>query len=101
MPVALIEAAAAGLPVVAMDVGGVSEVVVHERTGYLATNENELSFGLDALLSNVEERRGMGSRARLRIARRHEASVLAGKLEEIYGVVLSERRGEKRPEVRA
>ena len=35
LPVALIEAAAAGLPAVAMRVGGVSEVVAHERTGWL------------------------------------------------------------------
>jgi glycosyltransferase involved in cell wall biosynthesis len=35
-PVTLIEAAAAGVPVVATDVGGVSQVVVHDRTGSLA-----------------------------------------------------------------
>ncbi len=35
LPVALLEAASSGLPCVAADTGGVSEIVLHERTGYL------------------------------------------------------------------
>ena len=90
---ALIEAAASGLPVVATDVGGVGELVVHERTGFLGQTNAELAFGLAQLLENAEERRAMGERARLRIARRHGADVLAGRLEDIYRVVVAERRG--------
>jgi glycosyltransferase involved in cell wall biosynthesis len=93
LPVALIEAAAAGLPVVATEVGGVGELVVHERTGFLGQTDTELAFGLAQLLENPEERRAMGERARLRIGRRHGADVLAGRLEEVYRVVVAERRG--------
>ena len=91
MPVALIEAAAAGLPVVASDVGGVGELVVHERTGFLAQNDTELSFGIDALCRDARERQAMGGRARMRIERRHAAAVLADRLEEVYRVVCEER----------
>ena len=56
---ALIEAAAAGLPVVATPVGGVPELVVHERTGFLGATVEELAFGLGQVLERPEERRAM------------------------------------------
>lgn len=92
MPVALIEAAAAGLPVVATPVGGVPELVAHERTGFLGATREELAFGLAQLLERPEERRSMGERARLRVRRTHAAERLADRLEELYRVVLDERR---------
>jgi glycosyltransferase involved in cell wall biosynthesis len=91
MPVALIEAAAAGLPVVATDVGGVGELVAHERTGYLAKGLEELAFGLDALLADPGLRHQHGVRARLRVKERHSAAHLADKLEELYRAVAKER----------
>jgi glycosyltransferase involved in cell wall biosynthesis len=91
MPVALIEAAAAGLPVVARAVGGVPELVVHERTGYLGTTAEELAFGLAKLLDDPAAARAMGARARLRVARTHSAETLAARLEELYGLVCGER----------
>jgi glycosyltransferase involved in cell wall biosynthesis len=91
LPVALVEAAAAGLPVVATAVGGVEEVVAHERTGFLGTSAEELAYGLATLLGDAEERRAMGERARLRVARRHAAGHLADRLEELYRVVVEER----------
>ena len=91
LPVALIEAAAAAVPVVAADVGGVSEVVVHERTGFLGETVEELAFGLDQLIADRELGAVMGRRARLRAAERHSAERLAERLEELYRVVCEER----------
>jgi glycosyltransferase involved in cell wall biosynthesis len=92
MPVALIEAAAAGLPVVARTVGGVAELVAHERTGWLGTSDEELAFGLAKLLDDPTEARAAGARARLRVARAHSAETLALRLEELYTLVVAERR---------
>lgn len=92
MPVSLIEAAAAGLPVVATDVGGVGELVAHERTGFLAQDADELAFGLARLLDDRALGRAMGARARLRVARRHSAEALAERLAAVYEVSLEERR---------
>lgn len=90
LPVALIEAAAAGLPVVATPVGGVPEVVVHERTGFLGETPDELAYGLAQLLERPEGAREMGRRARLRVAARHGAVALADRLEELYRALLEE-----------
>ena len=91
LPIALVEAAAAGLPVVARDVGGVSEIVAHERTGFLGKETDELAFFLAQLLDAPDLGPAMGKRARLRVAARHSAEALAGRLEEIYRVVVEER----------
>ncbi len=91
MPVSLIEGAAAGLPCVAMDVGGVGELVAHERTGFLGASVEELALGLEKLLLDPGERRAMGERARLRVEHAHSAERLADRLEELYRVVASER----------
>src|SRR5262249_44698013 len=92
LPVALIEAGAAGLPVVARAVGGVPELVAHERTGYLGASDEELAFGLAKLLENPAEARARGARGRLRVQRTHSAEALAARLEELYGLVVAERQ---------
>jgi len=91
MPVAMIEAAAAGLPVISTPVGGVSELVAQERTGLLGEDETELCFHLDTLLKEPGLGRAMGARARLRVAARHSAQALADRLEAVYATVVEER----------
>ncbi len=91
LPVALIEAGAAGKPVISMDVGGVSELVAHERTGYLGASVDELAYGLDQLIQSEASRLDMGRRARLRVEHRHSAAALAERLEQIYSAALERR----------
>ncbi len=54
MPVAILEAAAAGVPVLASRVGGVPEIIEHQRTGLLfeANDSSALTAGLIALLDD-------------------------------------------------
>ncbi len=84
LPVALIEAAAAGLPIVATRVGGVEELVVDERTGYLGDTIDELAYGVARVLEQQDLGRAMGARARLRVRDRHSARALADRLEALY-----------------
>jgi glycosyltransferase involved in cell wall biosynthesis len=86
LPIALIEAGAAGKPVVATPVGGVSELVAHERTGFLGANQDELAFGLAQLLGNRALGPAMGQRARLRVEKRHSAAALVERLEGLYAL---------------
>jgi len=91
LPVALIEAHAAGVPAVAPDVGGVAEILAHDRTGYVVREGEELGFHLDTLLGNADMRFVFGQRARMRVSTRYSAEALAGRLESVYQAVLEER----------
>lgn len=53
LPNTILESMACGTPVVAFDVGGISEAVVHMRTGYLAKlkDTQDLSNGIKLLLT--------------------------------------------------
>jgi glycosyltransferase involved in cell wall biosynthesis len=64
MPIALIEAQLAGVPVIATDVGSNSEVIIDSITGILCLNEiNDLMANCKKLSSNVDLRVSMSQKA--------------------------------------
>jgi glycosyltransferase involved in cell wall biosynthesis len=67
MPVALIEAQLAGKPVVATDVGSVSEVLLNHETG-IVTNKNagSIAAAIESLLLDKQKRTEMGTLATAR-----------------------------------
>jgi spore coat protein SA len=67
-PLTVVEAMAAGLPIVASAVGGVPEAVVHNETGLLvpANSAEELAAGISILLSDSALRTRMAAAARER-----------------------------------
>lgn len=70
-PISVLEAMAAGLPVVASDVGGVSEQVEHGVTGLLVPRGDAvaLASALQGLIDDPELRRRMGEAGHARAAR--------------------------------
>ena len=70
-PVSILEAMAAGLPVVATDVGGVAEAVVHDETGHLvpAGEPRALAEALERLVADPDLRRRLGESGRARALR--------------------------------
>lgn len=61
---AVLEALAAGLPVVASDIPGNREVVSPGVTGFLARDEEDLARHVFALAKNAEQRAAIGTRGR-------------------------------------
>jgi len=56
-PLVLLEAFACGLPVIGFDIGGIPELILHKKTGYLSAYKNTSDFaqGIEWFLSlNVE-----------------------------------------------
>lgn len=91
-PVALIEAAAAGKPAVATDVGGVRSVVEDGVTGFLAPagDADLLGERIGQLLADPALRQRMGEAGRQR-ARRFDESRLVGDITSLYNELLIER----------
>ncbi len=71
-PLAVLEACAAGLPVVAYAEGGVCEMIVEGETGFLVSPENVegLASAFETLLRNPERARQMGRANRERMKAR-------------------------------
>lgn len=89
-PVALIEAAAAGRPAVATDVGGVPDIVV-EGAGLLAPagDESALAARIAQLAGEPDRRRGMGARARQHVAEKFTVERLLDDVDLLYSRLLS------------
>jgi glycosyltransferase involved in cell wall biosynthesis len=69
LPLTILEAMASGLPIVASDVGGIREEIIHQQTGIVVPPKNPpvLSRSLLELLSDGERARMMGERGRKRV----------------------------------
>jgi len=89
-PRSILEAMRAGLPVVASDVGGVSESVAHEYTGLLVppNNPQALTGALSRLLGNAALRQLFGTQGRLTYARRFQWETMEARSLDLYLEVL-------------
>jgi glycosyltransferase involved in cell wall biosynthesis len=85
-PVAIIEAMAAGRPVVSTDVGGVGEVITDGESGFLvpAGDCEALSRAILLVLSEPERGRRMGNAARAAVYPRYSVGRLVSDLERLY-----------------
>lgn len=92
-PTVLLEAMAAGLPIVASDVGGIPEIVEPDVTGFLvpAGDPAALAAAIQALLSNGEQARQMGDRGRAVARQQFSTEAWIERLVAVYGEVLSEK----------
>lgn len=91
---ALLEAQAAGLPVVAARVGGVDGIVADGGTGLLAVRPEapEFADALATVLDNTALRREMSVRALEKVAERHTVTAAAARLKAVIDPLLGERR---------
>jgi glycosyltransferase involved in cell wall biosynthesis len=91
MPMVLLEAAAAGLPIVATKVGGNCEVVVDEESGFLVPPRDHEALGSAMVrLSDLPEarRHSLGQRGHEHVRSHYGLDRLAEQWEEIYRRVL-------------
>jgi glycosyltransferase involved in cell wall biosynthesis len=86
MPNAVIEAMAAGLPVVASDVGGIPELIAHDRTGLLvpAGDPAALAAAVTELMTDPARAAALGRSARAFIAREFGFGRMVARFEELY-----------------
>ena len=89
----LLEAMAAGRPVVATSVGGNPEVVRHGETGFLVPpgNPEAMSDAIGRLLSDRALAQRLGEAGRIRAESAFTLEAMVGRLEALYERLLAER----------
>ncbi len=89
-PVTIIEALAAGRPVVATKVGGVADVVDEGETGFLVRpgDTHALAERLEILAHDPERRVAMGVTGRERVLRRYAVARLVDDVDALYRELL-------------
>jgi len=92
--VAVVEAMAVGLPVIATAVEGVPEVVVHERTGVLVPprNPTALKRAVAELVEQPAVRRRLGRAARAAVERQFDVRRMVDAYSTLYDDLLRESR---------
>jgi glycosyltransferase involved in cell wall biosynthesis len=97
-PNAVLEAMSCALPVLATNVGGNAEVVLHEKTGLLipAGDVAALAGGMLRLLNDAGERLRFGRAGRRRVLECRSLRTMVEKHEEVYERLLRSRAGKRR-----
>ena len=93
-PITILEAMAAGKPVVATDVGGCAEAVVHGETGLIVPPEDPdaLANAILQLLQNPEQARRMGEAGRKRVEGHFTVGAMVRKHIELYERLIADKR---------
>ncbi len=86
LPLAVLEAMAASLPIIATNVGGVPELVIDGKTGRLITSGNEiaLSQAILQLLTHPKQAKKMGVAGQKRASTEFSATSITRQLEALY-----------------
>lgn len=93
LPRSIVEAMSMSLPVVATDIRGCREAVLHEKTGLIVPPQDsqKLAEALGKLLSNSEMRSAYGQASRQRVESEYDESFVFERLENFYrdlGVII-------------
>ena len=86
LPLSILEAMRAGLPVIATDVGGVAESVTNGVTGYLTARDDisDMRDRIQTVMGNVELMRSLGKAGRRRYEQDFRLETMVDKTLAIY-----------------
>ena len=88
MPIAVVEAMAAGLPVVSPDVGDVAAMVAPENAPFIAADEQGFRAALARMIADPALRAAIGGANRRIAADRFDESIMVAAYEKLYGRAL-------------
>jgi glycosyltransferase involved in cell wall biosynthesis len=80
----LIEAAALGTPIAAMDTGGTRDILTHRVTGLLSTDVDGFAHDLAELATDERLRAALGQAAQADVHKRFAATAVVEQIEHVY-----------------
>ena len=90
LPNTIMESLACGIPVVAFNVGGISDMIDHQRNGYLAKpfDTTDLSCGIKWVLEDNIRWRKLSESARAKVINEFDIVKIAKRYEDLYKDIL-------------
>lgn len=83
MPMTLIEAMGTGLPCIAYPVGGIPDMIINEKNGYLAQNKKDFIDKILLLSNNEKKREALGKKA-IESSYQYSSEIMSKKYLELY-----------------
>ena len=99
LPNTILEAMAAGVPVIATTVGGVPEVITHQKNGWLIPPNNTaaLTDAIIYLLRHPAERRRLGANGQTRVKTAFDAALAAQQTFRLYQTLIDRKYSSRKP----
>ncbi|MBC1280907.1 glycosyltransferase family 4 protein [Nostoc sp. UCD121] len=97
LPISILEAMRAGLPIIATSVNGIPEEVVHGKTGFLVPRQDvqALADALKTLIQSPETRQRMGEAGRQKFLQEFTVEQMINETRTIYEQVLEKEYSQK------
>ena len=92
----LLEAAALGVPIAAMDTGGTSDIIRHRETGLLSATADALARDLESLIADPALASRLGTAASGHVERTFNQSTIVERTMALYAELIDRERARVR-----
>jgi len=86
-----LEALSCSIPVVAFNIGGIPDMIEHQKNGYLAEpyKAQDLAYGIEWILSDERRYKELSENARRKVIEEFTIQTMASKYLEVYKKLIS------------
>jgi glycosyltransferase involved in cell wall biosynthesis len=89
-----LEAQACGLPSVGFDIGGISDIIIHQQTGWISKAYDTIDFasGIKWILEDDDRHSILSENARNNVVKKFSPDVIAQQYFNLYNEILSKEK---------